>query len=252
MSLPSGARAITTSTVTFSRRMIRSIHSPLNSPGSLQSKPSSARNRTVSSRSSTTSPTWTKLVTPGRWLSIEVKRLARDRRGCRSREDRGARRPASCHQPVLEVGDAGRLDGPDLLELHVRVPEVVEETSTVAEQHRGDVELELVQQPRRQVLLDGLRAAPEPHVLAARGVLGPLQRALAPLGDEVERGPSVHLQWIALVVGEDEHVVVVGRVVSPPSLPLPLSPVPATRGAEHVPAHQTGADVLAGLLHDRG
>jgi hypothetical protein len=37
------------------------------------------RVRTVSSRS-TTSPTWTKSVTPGRWLSIEVKRLARDRR----------------------------------------------------------------------------------------------------------------------------------------------------------------------------
>src|SRR3954454_19129337 len=77
MSLPSGPRAITSSTVTFSRPMIRSIHSPLKTPGSLQSKPSSERNRTVSSRSSTTRPTWTKLVTPGRWLSVEVKRLAR-------------------------------------------------------------------------------------------------------------------------------------------------------------------------------
>jgi hypothetical protein len=37
-----------------------------------------------------------------------------------------------CHHPVLEVSDAGRLDGPDLLELHLRVPEVVEEASTVA------------------------------------------------------------------------------------------------------------------------
>src|SRR3954454_16548390 len=79
MSLPSGARAITISTVTFSRPMIRSIHSPLNTPGSPQSKPSSARNRTVSSRSSTTRPMWTKLVTPGRRPSIEVKPLARDR-----------------------------------------------------------------------------------------------------------------------------------------------------------------------------
>src|SRR5918992_6202924 len=52
-----------------------------------------------------------------------------------------ARRPVSCHHPVLEVGDAGRLDGPDLLELHLRVPEVVEETSTVAEQHRNKMEL---------------------------------------------------------------------------------------------------------------
>src|SRR6188472_4428509 len=74
MSLPSGARAITVSTVTFSRPMIRSIHSPLNTPGLPQSKPSSSRNRTVSSRSSTTRPMWTKLVTPGRWLSIEVDR----------------------------------------------------------------------------------------------------------------------------------------------------------------------------------
>src|SRR6266536_1746333 len=37
-----------------------------------------------------------------------------------------ARRPASFHAPVLEKGDTGRLDGPDLLDLHHRVPEVVE------------------------------------------------------------------------------------------------------------------------------
>ena len=56
-----------------------------------------------------------------------------------------ARRPASFHAPVLEVGDAGCLDGPDLLEPHLRVPEVLKEASTVAEQHRNDVELEFVQ-----------------------------------------------------------------------------------------------------------
>lgn len=49
--------------------------------------------------------------------------------------------------------DAGRLDGPDLLELHLRVPEIVEEASTVAEQHRDDVELKFVEQSRCQVLL---------------------------------------------------------------------------------------------------
>ena len=36
----------------------------------------------------------------------------------------------------------GRLDGPDLLELHLRVPEVVEEAGPVAEQHWNKVELE--------------------------------------------------------------------------------------------------------------
>src|SRR3954470_3648245 len=88
MSLPSGARAMTVSTVTFSRPMIRSIHSPLNTPGLPQSKPSSARNRTVSSRSSTTRPMWTKSVTPGRWLSIEVNDSL-EVAGGRVREDIG-------------------------------------------------------------------------------------------------------------------------------------------------------------------
>ena len=51
------------------------------------------------------------------------------------------------------MGDAGCLDGPDLLELHLRVPEVVEEASTVAEQHRYDVELRFVQQSHCHALL---------------------------------------------------------------------------------------------------
>ena len=61
-----------------------------------------------------------------------------------------ARRPVSGPRPVLEVGDAGRLDGPDLFELHLRVPEVVEDPSTAAEHHRNHVELEFVKQARCQ------------------------------------------------------------------------------------------------------
>jgi len=49
---------------------------------------------------------------------------------------------------LLEVRDARPLDGPDLLELHFCVPEVVEEASTVAEQRRDDVELKYVEQTR--------------------------------------------------------------------------------------------------------
>jgi hypothetical protein len=49
------------------------------------------------------------------------------------------------------VRDAGRLDAPDLLELHLCLPEVVEDASTVAEQHGNYVEFKFVQQSRRQV-----------------------------------------------------------------------------------------------------
>src|SRR3954470_5992678 len=123
-----------------------------------------------------------------------------------------ARRPASFLAPVLEVGDAGRLDGPDLLELHLRVPEVVEEASTVAEHHRDDVELKLVQQSRCQVLVGDLGAAPEHDVLAAGGVPCLVERGLDSVGDEMERGPSLHLHRITWVMGENEHGIVVGRV----------------------------------------
>src|SRR4029450_4841324 len=58
----------------------------------------------------------------------------------------------------------------------------------------------------------------------------------------------LHLDRIAPVMGNDEHVVVVRRVVAPPTLPLLPPPVPAGNGPEHVAAHHAGADVLARFL----
>jgi predicted ester cyclase len=150
--------------------------------------------------------------------------------------------------PVLEMGDAGRLDGPHLLESHIRVPEVVEEAGTATEQHRNDVQLELVQQPRGQILLDDLAAAPQHDVFGAGGLLCLFERGLDSVGDEVERRPSLHLDRITRVMGEDEHGVVVGRVVTPPARPLLVSPGTTAGRAEHVPAHHRGADVLPRFL----
>src|SRR4030088_46153 len=87
----------------------------------------------------------------------------------------GAARVTTRSHPVLQVGDAGSVDGSYLLELRLGVPQVVEEALTVAEQHRYHVELELVQQPCRHVLLNGPGAAPEPHVPAVRGLPRPLE-----------------------------------------------------------------------------
>src|SRR6266496_4037314 len=160
----------------------------------------------------------------------------------------GWRRRGSRHHPVLEVRDAGRLDGPDLLKLHLRVPEVVEEASTVAEQHWNNVELELVQQSRCQVLLSDVAAAPKHDVFAAGGLPCLFERGLDSVGDEVERGPTLHLHGITRVMGDNEYGVVVGRVVAPPARPLLVAPGTTTDRAEHVPAHHRSADVLPRFL----
>ena len=81
--------------------------------------------------------------------------------------------------------DAGCGNGPDLLEPHVRVPEVIEEPGAAAEQHRNDMQLELVQQSRGQVLPGDLAAAPEQDVLPVGGLGGLLERGLDSAGDEV-------------------------------------------------------------------
>ena len=93
----------------------------------------------------------------------------------------------SRHYPVLEVRDAGGLDGTDLLKLHLRVPEVVEEASTIAEQLWSNVELKLVQQSRCQVLVSDLGAAPKHDVFAASGLPCLFERGLDSVGDEVVR-----------------------------------------------------------------
>src|SRR5437660_10203466 len=59
------------------------------------------------------------------------------------------REQLATHHPVLDVRDAGCLDRPDMLELDLGAPEVVEEASAAPEEHGNDVQLELVQEPRR-------------------------------------------------------------------------------------------------------
>src|SRR6266487_4608314 len=89
---------------------------------------------------------------------------------------------------------------------------------------------------------------PKHDVFAAGGLPCLFERGLDSVGDEVERGPSLHLHRITRVMGEDEHGVVVGRVVTPPARPLLVAPGTTAGRAEHVPAHHRGADILPRFL----
>src|ERR1700735_4329961 len=149
---------------------------------------------------------------------------------------------------VLQVSDAGRLDGLGDLELGIG-RRVFEQTSAAAEQNRYDIELQLVEQACRQVLLGDVGAPAEPHVLATGRLLGLLKRRLDAVAREEEGGAALLGQRLAGVMGEHEHGCVEGRVLAPPALPGALTPR-ASSSAEHASAHDRGADVLKRLLDD--
>jgi hypothetical protein len=71
---------------------------------------------------------------------------------------------------VRDVGDARRLDRADLLE--VEVADILKEPRAGTEQDRDQVQLELINQPGGQVLLDGAGASSQQHISATRGLLG--------------------------------------------------------------------------------
>ena len=141
----------------------------------------------------------------------------------------------------------GASTAPHLLEARAG-GRLVEQPAPGAEQDRDDVEPHLVDEAGGDVLLDRLlrhRRSRRPSPPAA--ALASLERGLDPVGDEVEGRPALHLERLALMVGEDEDRDVEGRLLAPPPLPGVLAPGPGA-AAEHVAAHQDRADVAVELL----
>ena len=127
-------------------------------------------------------------------------------------------------------------------------PDAVEEARAAAKQHRDDVQLQLVDESGRQVLVDDVGAAADEDVLVAGGLPRLLQGGLDAIGDEGERRVREG-QRLPLVVGEDEDRLVEGRVVTPPALPRIVAPRAAAGRAELAPTHDLGADVRVLLPH---
>jgi len=101
--------------------------------------------------------------------------------------------------------------------------------------------MQLVDQPRLQVLLDGCGTAGQAHVRTVGRIHCLLQRGLDAVGHEVEGGPARHMHRRSRMVGEDEDRVMIGRIISPPAGPLLVRPPSAYR-PEHVAAHDRCPD----------
>ena len=137
-------------------------------------------------------------------------------------------------------------DRADRLEFHFASIEIIEEAGATTKQKRDDVNLHLVDETGREVLLENLGSATERHVLAIGCLACLLESRLDAVGDEKECRACLHGQWLARVMCEHENRVVEWRVIAPPSLPWILAPRPTHR-AEHVATHDRRADVLKSL-----
>ena len=108
---------------------------------------------------------------------------------------------------------------------------------------RHDANFHLVEQTRREVLLNDIGTAAERHVLAAGCIPRLGQRGLDAIRDKVEHGTASQGQRLASVMSEHKHGVLERRMIAPPPLTRILAPW-APHRAEHVTTHDRCANVL--------
>src|SRR5688500_14949043 len=112
------------------------------------------------------------------------------------------------------------------------------------EQAWRDRDVQLVDEPRFEVLADGGHTATDLHILPDRSLLGSRERLADTPRHEVKDRAAFHLGRLAGVMREHEHRAMIRRVLSPPAAPGVIRPRAANR-AEHVASHYPGADAYA-------
>ena len=138
---------------------------------------------------------------------------------------------------VGRVGDQRCRLAADRLQPHAG--HTLEDSGARAEDDRGDVQAQFVDQSRRQVLVDGRGPAGDRDGSVSRRLSSLRERRVDAVGDEVEGGAALHRHRIMRVMGQDVDRRVIWRILAPPTAPV-LVPFAADR-AEHVPAHDVGA-----------
>ena len=88
--------------------------------------------------------------------------------------------------------DGASVDELDALVALRAAGKAVEEPLAAAEQDGHDHQVQFVDQPWAEVLLDGGSTTADPDVSSVGGLERSLERLLDPAVDEVERGPALH------------------------------------------------------------
>src|SRR5262245_35026156 len=119
----------------------------------------------------------------------------------------------------------------------------LEQPLALSQQHRRNGDVQLVNEARTQVLLDRIRPSTNAHVEPVGGAARLVERLVNAPRDEVESSSARHLNGRAGVMRQDKNGNVIGRVVTPPPLPVLVRPRTAD-GSEHVSSEDPGSNIL--------
>src|ERR1700733_478676 len=103
--------------------------------------------------------------------------------------------------------------------------------------------MHLIDKSGTKILPDRGSSAADPDILSFRSVNGSFQCGMNTISDEVEGSSSVHGDGCAWVMRENKDWSVIGRIVSPPTLPCVIGPGAADR-SKHVAAKYACADAF--------
>src|SRR5438552_7467390 len=146
----------------------------------------------------------------------------------------------SCQHDVGR-GGGGHMGGE--LIAQGREIETVQEMLAGPEQPWRDRHVQLVDEPRFEVLADRRHTAADLHILSLSSRRRSFQRLADTARDKVEDRAAFHLNRWATVMRQHKYGPVVRRVLSPPAAPGGVGPG-ATNRAERVAPHDQGADAL--------
>src|SRR5439155_6290593 len=127
--------------------------------------------------------------------------------------------------------------------------EAGEEMLAGPEQPWRDRHVQLVDEPRFEVLADRRHAAADLHILSLSSRRRSFQRLADTTRDKVEDRTAFHLNRWAAVMRQYKYGAMVRRVLSPPTAPGVIGPR-ATNWAEHVASHDPGPDALPKMRRD--
>src|SRR6185312_16167882 len=114
-----------------------------------------------------------------------------------------------------------------------------------SKQDRRKCEVQFVDQSGTKILAHRFDAAADLHITTLGGDLRLFQGRLDSVSHEEEGGATFHLDRIPRIVGQYEGRRVVGRILTPPTLPVFVRPG-STHRAEHVAAEDEGAEPIHG------